>query len=271
MKSSIIKDEALESELLEKGFVTMPLLTQEEVAEVQKFYDDTHFHEMPGTFSGIHMTTWSDNAYHKRIVKDFIKKVFEKALQAHFKDYKQYNHVFIAKQPGDHTEFNVHQDWSIVDESKYYSVNVWVPLADTDESNGALWIIPGSHHWGNPIRGAGVLFPDYRQQDKLLKERSISVPLKAGEALVFFHSTIHGSPPNRSDKDRVVATCAVIPEEASLRIAFQAGSDAPLEIYQPDEDFVFQYDNIRSESITKPPMGKLIETRQSLKLDKITL
>ena len=27
-------------------------------------------------------------------------------------------------------------------------MSIWVPLQDTDEQNGCLWVVPGSHRWG---------------------------------------------------------------------------------------------------------------------------
>ena len=34
----------------------------------------------------------------------------------------------------------------IVDEEKFVALNIWVPLCDTDETNGTLYVLPGSQY-----------------------------------------------------------------------------------------------------------------------------
>jgi len=46
----------------------------------------------------------------------------------------------------------VHQDMTLVDESKFSGINIWVPLVDLTEKNGVLQVLPGSHR----------IFPRYR-------------------------------------------------------------------------------------------------------------
>lgn len=261
-----------EESLFEFGYIKIPFFSNEEMEELKDFYHGVHSSDvnLEGTMNGIHMTTWSGNSGYKRMVASFIRNLFDKGISRVFQSHRHLNHVFIAKEGGNETEFNTHQDWSVVDEQKEYSVNIWVPLHDVDKENGALWILPGSHKLNQPIRGAGCLFPDYLKEMESLKDEVKCIDVKEGEALIFFHSTIHGSPPNNTTRKRVVACCTVIHKEADVTTYFQRDEVSPLEVYRTNDDFMFNYSDIMNDAAKKPPLGQLVETRPTFVLNKIT-
>ena len=83
----------------------------------------------------------------------------------------------------------------------------WIGLDDTDESNGCMFYVPGSHQWDLlPITGlAGdmdaieqVLSPD--QWEAL--QHPVPVCLKKGHAAFHHPLMVHGSRENRSDRPR---------------------------------------------------------------------
>jgi hypothetical protein len=250
----LLQDKIRQAELEKNGFVVIPFLTEKEVLELNTIYTTVHKGEEPALFiDGIHMTTWCQDADYKKEVSQKLESLFKTPSELFFKQYRRLNNVFIVKKNGQNTTFKVHQDWNVVDESKYQSVNVWIPLHDVDEASGALWVLKGSHRIGRNVRGAGYLFPDYSKFSSELEKAAISVKLKAGEAIVFYHSVIHGSPPNLSTRDRVAACFSVIPQEAPLCIYFQPNAGEALKQHEPEDDFVFQYDNLRSEGTIRPP------------------
>ena len=138
-------------------------------------------------------------------------------------------------------------------------------------TRGALWVLPGSHNIKRRIRGAGYLFPDYSTHFTELEKKSISVKLKAGEAIVFYHSVIHGSPPNQAANDRKAVCFSVIPMEAPLCIYYQPSKDAPLEQYEPEDNFIYQYDYLRTESVQRPPGKTPVKTFASYVNKKIEM
>lgn len=272
VRKGLFQDDKLENELFDKGFINIPFLSDDELEELKGYYYGVHPNEkleLEGTMHGIHMTTWSGNDGYKRLVKSFLANVFEKGASRLFNNHRLLNHVFIVKEGGDTTEFNIHQDWSVVDESVDYSVNIWVPLHDVTKDNGALWILPGSHRLDQPIRGAGCLFPDYMSQMEVLKDKVRCIEVKAGEALIFFHATIHGSPPNQSTERRAVACATAIYEDAALTTYFQRSEDSELEVYNPADDFMFTYSDIMNDASVVAPKAKLIEKRPSYTLKKL--
>ena len=255
----LFKNSLMNEELNEYGYIKVEFFNQEELDALREFYFECHPDSFEsGYFDGIHMTTWCDNQTHKDKVRLGLAKLFSKACDRVFHKYRAVNHVFILKNPGMETEFNVHQDWSIVDESEFASVNVWAPLFDVDVESGSLWVLPESHKFGAPLRGAGCLFPNYSEKKKEFESDMQSVNVRAGEALIFFHATIHGSPPNLSDSKRIVAVNSIVPEDAPLRINFRKSESDPIEVYEPNDDFVYDYNNIRLESASIPPKGKRI-------------
>ena len=102
------------------------------------------------------------------------------------------------------TAFPWHQD------SQYYGeptqhlhvVSVWIPLVDTDEYNGCLYIIPGSHKWGllKGERGADRNIITFEDVEK--KGDPIALPMKVGDVLFFTNLTYHTSKLNSSNKVR---------------------------------------------------------------------
>lgn len=276
----LFRDNIRQLELEKNGFVIIPFLSDEEVLELNAIYTGIHKGEAPGQFfDKIHMTTWCKDAEYKQEVSKKLASLFKQPGELFFKDSRRLNHVFIVKKSGRDTSFKVHQDWNVVDETKHQSVNVWVPLHDVDEVSGALWILKGSHRINRNVRGAGYLFPDYSKFTGQLEKAAISVKLKAGEAIVFYHSVIHGSPPNLAARDRVAACFSVIPKEAPLCIYYQPTAHEPLKQHEPEDDFVFQYDNLRTEGTLRPPspeavasyptyMNKPVELQELLPLFK---
>lgn len=109
-----------------------------------------------------------------------------------------------------------HQDaplWPII--RPMTPVSAWIPFDDADEENGCMWMVPGSHNWGNQIeylRTQGHLTqreefgslegfaPPAGAEIAVVEARPW--PVKKGE-VSFHHSlTWHGSPANRSPRPR---------------------------------------------------------------------
>lgn len=79
-------------------------------------------------------------------------------------------------------------------------------LDNIDEANGCLWIIPGSHRWGQLSHGQGreAANGKFRPEQTIEVDESKAVPvrMKAGDCLFFHGWTLHKSEGNFSDRDR---------------------------------------------------------------------
>jgi phytanoyl-CoA hydroxylase len=104
----------------------------------------------------------------------------------------------------EHMSFPMHQD------SQYYGketraahiVTVWVPLVDVDESNGCLWLMPGSQRWGffDAARDKNQNMRTFEDIEK--RGEIVLVPMRAGDVLFFTNLTFHGSKLNTSKNVR---------------------------------------------------------------------
>jgi ectoine hydroxylase-related dioxygenase (phytanoyl-CoA dioxygenase family) len=108
---------------------------------------------------------------------------------------------------------NWHQDapyWPVLKPET--PVSAWIALDDVDESNGCMWMVPGSHRWGNHIKlletnpqddffslGKDFTPPSGTGIDKV---NIIPWPVRKGEVSFHHSMTWHGSHVNKSDRPR---------------------------------------------------------------------
>ena len=93
-----------------------------------------------------------------------------------------------------------HQDSSYWPWEPMSLISAMTALDDATPENGCLQVIPGTHH--DVLQHYGKeLQVDI---DDAMQARTVYVPLKAGDTLLFHSLLLHASEPNRSDRDRRV-------------------------------------------------------------------
>lgn len=106
---------------------------------------------------------------------------------------------FVSKAPeaADATDVPWHQDSGYGRLEPPTDLTVWIALTGTDETNGCLWVLPGSHRLElQPHhRIGGLMAAD-------VKEQGVPVPMARGDALLFNGRLMHRSLPNRSTSAR---------------------------------------------------------------------
>jgi hypothetical protein len=269
--NNLFIQEEYNKQLRKDGVVHLPFLSNEELQSLVSFYNEMHPGiDPPVMYDGIHMTIWHSDIDYKLKIKNRLEQILTPACERIFKNFRLVSPQFIVKKAGAR-DFQVHQDWSIVDETKYISMNIWIPLLDVDDKNGAMWIVKGSHRIDRRVRGGGYLFPDYMPAfEKLLKYATV-FPMKAGELLLFYHSTIHGSPANTSNLPRVSVQISLLPKEAPFKIYFQQGPNTPLEVHCPKDDFSYHYEKITVESGERGPTDSPEEILPPLNVPEVTI
>jgi hypothetical protein len=111
-----------------------------------------------------------------------------------------------------------HQDWGFWQScSTTNMISAWVALQDTDERNGAMIMVPGSHKWG-VIEGSNN---DKKEMEKWREHfmrlsggaewREEPVRLKAGQVSFHHALTFHGSGPNVSAAPRLCVISHMMP------------------------------------------------------------
>ena len=233
----ILRDKNLDQQLLEKGYVIVPFLSDETVRELKDFYYQFHSHDLEGMYATAHV---SDISFRMKM-NAFIKQKFQKSIDLYFQDCNPLGGSYIAKGKGDKGSLVPHQDWNIVDETAYRSFNIWVPLVDLKENNGALMIEPGSHLWDFNYRSASIPFA-YPEKEKSLWQSMLKLDMKAGEALIYDHRLIHASGINETDEIRLACVFGIIPNGAQMYY-YHKNQDGDIEVYESNPEF-FLYGNI---------------------------
>ena len=101
-----------------------------------------------------------------------------------------------------------HQDAGVVnpDADESDILTVWFPLMDSDEENGCLQVVSGSHRSElmTHCPGLGHASPSGLQipESEFEVGKATTVPLKKGDVLFMTKFTVHSSLPNNSDRIR---------------------------------------------------------------------
>ncbi len=215
----IFNDAALQAEFEDRGYVLVDFLTEAEVAELTAIYRDLNGQPTQMGFSTSNM---SMDAGYRRNVSEAIIRVFTRAANRYFDRCKMFFGIFTAKQPGqERSVCSMHQDPAYVDESQYTGMTLWVPLVDTDETNGALEVIDRSHLLNGWPRSTLPRFPYNNLTTLLLKKYFKRLDIKAGQAYLGSSKVFHWSPPNASDRERVAALAWMADEESTMRCYYQ--------------------------------------------------
>ncbi len=211
----LFKSTELQKQFDEDGFVKVALLSTQQVIELQQAYKSVAA-EHEGMALPYITTSHSNN--HELITKvdNLIQPTLSAELSKVLTNYRLLFGNFLVKMPVSHSETDPHQDITFVDESKYTSVNVWVPLQDVNKNNGCMYFLPGSHQFIPTIRPTHHYPWPYENVKNEIKEKSIVFEARAGEAFIFNHAVIHGSFANNGATPRIAVVVAAYNESAPL-------------------------------------------------------
>jgi hypothetical protein len=237
VEQPILKDAELDRNLLAEGYVVVPFLTVEEVQSLKDYYYASHPRQLDGMYATAHVP---DINLRMRM-NDFIKKVFARAIGEMFVNCNPLGGSFIAKGKGQKGTLEPHQDWNIVDEEQYRSFNIWVPLVNLNEQNGAIKIIPKSHVWMKNYRSANI-HSAFSKVNDLVWKMLQPLHMKAGEALIYDHRLVHASGENHSDEIRLAAVYGIIPLGARM-FYYHKADENTVEVFESNPEF-FLYGNI---------------------------
>ena len=124
-------------------------------------------------------------------------------------DFVPYAESIVIKLPGKGSPFAWHQDGSFMTgEQPERGVNFGIYLYPSNEENGCLYVVPGSHR-----RGRVDLVSMVKEQGERLTD-SIPVPVGPGDVIVHSRNLVHGSFSNTSDALRVTVYFGFLPREA---------------------------------------------------------
>ena len=122
-----------------------------------------------------------------------------------------YDNSLLYKPAGAENEVPWHQDF-ISRPKEPLKVIAWMPLDDTDEENGALKVIPGSHKKGHQswYRVKGETHHDRISKDFVAAHEgdAIYLEMKSGDVLLFNMLLVHGSDKTNTTRPRRAFRCS---------------------------------------------------------------
>jgi hypothetical protein len=173
----------------------------------------------------------------KELLFKGVADIFKEQLQSVLPGYKPLMINYWTKKPGDFA-VEIHQNWSHVDESKYRSYSIWIPLQDTDRVNGTMYVIPYSHRLFNKVRALNSRSYLFRQMPKsLVQKMLVEVKLKKGEYIIIDDAILHYTSPNNSSADREAVQLVVIPQNAQGKFYNCGSNNGMIDEYNADETF----------------------------------
>ena len=252
-KIGIFSNPKLQQEFHENGFVIVPFISPEQIDQLFAVYKSCYPDGVEGFFS----TTFANNVEHREIVNRSIREICHEQIENLFEKYKILFSSFIVKAPGEKSRLIMHQDMTLVDEKHYSGINIWCPMVDLTETNGAIEVLPKSHRFYETYRGSSIpdIYDDVKEEVASLMEPCY---LKAGEAIIFDQSIIHNSPPNLSDTERPTINTFVAHQDARIKICYwdKESYGENIEIFEQEDDFLEKFENFGHNIFSRPSIGK---------------
>jgi hypothetical protein len=200
------RDEELGRVFSELGYVVVDALSRDQISTLLDLHAATH-----GPVAGgyRHSMQFGPSDEKARIRAGLVD-LYETCLAPFLPGQQVVTGAFIEKGPGGQSTVPAHIDWNFVDESRHRSMNAWVALSDTTPENGALAVVPRSHRLPLTLRGSGIQWPLQAPPEAVSKLLEV-VPMRAGQAILYGGSVIHGSASNSSERPRVAVGMSLAP------------------------------------------------------------
>lgn len=249
----VFKQEEHQQAFEKNGFVILPFYTPEEIAELEALYHRLHPQDEKGFFP----STFSRDINYRYEADREIRRIGQRALDEYCTDIKVVCGSFIVKSPDPDSGMCVHQDMSLVDESKYTGINSWVPLVDLTVENGGLFVLPGSHRLMPTYRGSTI--PEFFapvMEDIIDYLQPVLV--KAGQAVFFDQSIIHFSPPNFSHRVRIVTNTYFTHKATEFRTYYfdKEKHNGEVEAFAQDDNFMTNFEQFGENIHARPKVGQ---------------
>ena len=277
---AVFRNPEQQAEFDRKGYVVMPLLSLGQVDQLVSGYDSIaeslggasrpeDYNDTYAEFSIIH-----SRPEFRRQAFDLITSVLGPEAQKVLVDYRPLIANFVNKLPGTGV-VPTHQNLSVVDESRYASVSVWVALVDCVLDNGAMSLLEGSHRSLRSRRGMWAYQAFGGIEQGIIDEVLTRVEVPAGHAVILDDALVHYSPPNQTDHRRRAIQLVMAPQEVKTLWHQQIGTNEDgldVQVWEIDERFFFEFwhgdgdDRYgqKVDRITVPSVSLAIEDLQEL-------
>lgn len=216
----LFKNKSLYNQYCKNGYIVLPLFNEKIVDALKALFLKNTIANEKGLLPSLRYRC----SYKKIEEYNDLAAIVDAPLKRYFEGFDYVANHFITKTANTPDEFRLHQDWNVTDESKFIAAHIWSPLQDTDEQNGGLFVVKGSHHFFNNFRSGSLGIPFITATEKV-KQHITSLKLKAGEAVIYNQALFHGSHPNNTNTDRRVVLSCIKPKEAPMLIYHKVSAE----------------------------------------------
>lgn len=274
---NVLKDPELEKKFDKDGYVVVDLLTREEMEQLKTALNNLKETASQGkTIDSEYDLSFfnADPEYRKR-VRNTVMDFFQPRVDKFLDNYKPLIVNLFDKLPGG-GEVPVHQNWTFVDESKFASVSVWIPLVDVTRANGTMEVVKGSQRTLAPYRSPSIPWVFENLYEELKNKYMQPLNLTVGQVAIIDDSILHYTSRNDTDQVRSTVQLIMYPEEATPIHYYCDKENAPntVEVYAVDSDFFTAFDMRKKpegvEMIAKVPYKPVYYTEQEM-VDKIAV
>ena len=211
----------------EKGYVfPLDVFTAAEADENRRY-----FYQLMQRAKTAGHNSYSINGW-QRWCKSIYQLVHEPRILDYVEDLlgpnlvNQMTHYF-SKEPGDDKQVSWHQDASYWPLTPSKTVTVWLAIDDTDEENGAMQFIPGSHLHGQipferSLPAERNVLGQSVHKAKTWGSPPESINLQAGQISIHTDLMLHSSGINHSSRRRCGLTLRYMPPDVRTREPKQA-------------------------------------------------
>jgi ectoine hydroxylase-related dioxygenase (phytanoyl-CoA dioxygenase family) len=247
VKCRLFKDQAVQETFERNGYAVIDLIEQEQVDDLLDFYRGLDHGPMPQY--GFQVSLDNAASDFVRRISDKLRQIVEPFVAQQFQDHQIFTASFVVKENNPLGVVPPHQDWTFVDEERYWSASIWCPLVDVDLDNGGLGVIRGSHRFYDHVRPSPSpqYEPPFKNQLFSIFPYLQVIEMKAGQALVFDNRTFHASLPNTAGTSRIAFGLGITHHDAQIQHVYLLPKQerALIERYDIDTKFFFAYNNAR--------------------------
>lgn len=257
MINPIISDPELRSSLDKEGVASTYFAGQDVIDQLKDSFDRLHPEMNEVMKTGYYFSIYGDGSAYRKAVFDTFLPLLKTHVDTIFENYKILAIIAQVKGVGSNSAVNIHQDLSVVDEDKYRSYTLWIPLENSTTENGALSFLEGSQDAVRSIRAHSIGYLFEEVEDQIHTNSKLYTTAK-GDALIFDAATLHFSGINNSGKPRLSIAVSIVEKDADVEI-FQYNRfkpfDGTLDRYSVPDDFWLLYEDFEKERLLPPKFG----------------
>lgn len=244
------KDPEIENRINEDGYVVIKgFLPQIEIEKITNIYKASHQECEVGCWNSLYDLPLGHGKEISATVTEIVKPYLDKLFQ----DYDFPVALFISKNPGQGHESLVHRDDSMHNENEFQYRQCWVPIVDINKENGTLYVVPKSHKLFTDERPMFAKWPYTHLRPRLEKE-FVNLYPKAGDLVVYFEKTLHGSYLNSTNESRPVFQGGVIHKDAQSQFTRYIPERNEVERYAVDFEFFLNKEYLNPQIDPKYPL-----------------